>query len=192
MSASLYLASKSPQRKALLEQIKVDFITLDVDIDESIYELEEPEDYCQRVAKEKAQAGLSHLERTHPLPVLAADTCVVLGQRILTKPKDIDDARQMLQDLSGQTHQVLTAVCVADEHRMETALSLSQVSFAILAADELEAYLSTKESLGRAGSYAIQGVAAKFISHIEGSYSGVVGLPLYETAHVLKEFSPYI
>ena len=185
-SAVVYLASRSPRRRELLQQIGVDFDVVDVDVDESQAHGETAAAYVARLALEKARAGRSVLPDKRMLPVLGADTAVVAGDRILGKPQDLDAAEQMLALLSGNTHQVLTAVAlVADGEAVR--LSSSNVTFRTLTESERAAYWATGEPVDKAGGYAIQGRAAVFISRIEGSYSGVMGLPLYETAILLQE-----
>jgi nucleoside triphosphate pyrophosphatase len=177
------LASRSPRRRELLKQIGVDFEVIDVDIDESWASNETPEDYVRRVAIEKARAGkaLAH----ENLPVLAADTAVVLDGHILGKAENKDDAIAMLERLSGNTHEVLSAVTVVDEQE-HTRVNISNVTFKDLGKKEIDDYCNSDEPIGKAGGYAIQGKAAVFIERLEGSYSGVMGLPLFETQELLK------
>lgn len=189
---SLYLASQSPRRRELLSQIGISFDVLNVDIDESVKEDEKAQDYVLRLAKEKALAGLT-LEKSKIKPVLGSDTSVVINGKILGKPADKSDAKKMLRLLSGQTHQVMTAVALAvhDESLAEPELfsiiSVSDVSFKTLSDEEIARYVETSEPADKAGSYAIQGQAAAFITHLSGSYSGVMGLPLYETVKLLNK-----
>lgn len=192
----IYLASRSPRRRELLKQIGVNFGTLLLreasprcaDIDETALPDEAPADYAVRVARAKAEAGrIRLLQRRLPdLPVLAADTAVVLKGRIFGKPANLAHAQEMLHALSGQTHQVLTAVAVAAQNGVRVNLSSSAVRFRNISEHEIQGYLACGEALDKAGGYAIQGMAAVFIPEISGSYSGVVGLPLFETAQLLE------
>ena len=178
----IYLASKSPRRRELLTQIGIDFEIIDVDIDESWDGKETPEDYVRRVALEKARAGKKLFK--DDLPVLSADTAVVLDGHILGKAETRDEAIAMLERLSGKTHEVLSAVTVIKD-REHSRINISKVTFKDLTKKEIENYCNTDEPLGKAGGYAIQGKAAVFIERLEGSYSGVMGLPLYETQQLL-------
>lgn len=180
----LYLASQSPRRRELLDQIQVTYQTLKVDTDESVHAGESPETYVQRVALQKAQAGFAL--QPHDC-VLGADTAVIYQQQILGKPTDKTDAQCMLQTLSGKTHQVMTAVAIVSENHQLCQLNTSQVTFRTLTQAEIQAYVETQEPMDKAGSYAVQGLASIFIERIEGSYSGVMGLPLYETAQLLQQ-----
>lgn len=184
----LYLASGSPRRRELLGQIGVPFVVLNAPIDETPWPAESPADYVQRLACAKAQAGLATLPDSGVAVVLGADTSVVLAGRILGKPEDRADAVAMLSALSGHTHEVLTAVALASRERCAVRLVSSQVSFRPLSAGEIEAYWASGEPLDKAGSYAIQGLGAVFVSHLQGSFSAVVGLPLCETAALLADF----
>lgn len=184
----LYLASGSPRRRELLGQIGVPFVALNAPIDETPWPAESPADYVQRLACAKARAGLGALPEAGTAVVLGADTSVVLDGRILGKPEDRADALAMLSALSGHTHEVLTAVALASGQRCAVRLVSSQVSFRPLSASEIEAYWASGEPLDKAGSYAIQGLGAVFVSHLQGSFSAVVGLPLCETAALLAEF----
>ncbi len=184
-STVVYLASRSPRRRELLQQIGVSFDVIDVDIEECRSQGEAADAYVARLALEKARAGRAALPGDRVLPVLGADTAVVAGDRILGKPHDRDAADAMLALLSGRTHRVLTAVAlVADGEAVR--VSSSNVTFRTLTGSERAAYWATGEPADKAGGYAIQGLAAVFISRIEGSYSGVMGLPLYETAALLQ------
>lgn len=178
------LASRSPRRQALLQQIGVPFVLADVDVDESMLTDEAPVDYVQRVALEKAQMGR---QMKGEFPVLGADTTVVFNHTALGKPRNAEDAAQMLQCLSGQTHDVLTAVAVVTMDSVHTTLSTSQVTFRPITTHEIECYWASGEPHDKAGGYAVQGLAATFIERIEGSYSGIMGLPLFETATLLRE-----
>ena len=189
----VYLASRSPRRRELLAQIRIAFEELPLGehvVDETPHAGELPGAYVERVARAKAEAGwqLVVARRLPRLPVLAADTTVVLAGEILGKPDDNAHARRMLERLSGATHEVLTAVAVAQDTRIATALSASTVEFRELDGAEIRRYVATGEPLDKAGAYAIQGRAAVFARAIRGSYSGIVGLPLYETAGLLREF----
>lgn len=186
---SLYLASQSPRRRELLEQIGVRFQLLGVAVDESPLAGEAAEDYVIRLAAAKASAGAALVaEQAGRYPVLGADTTVALGSEILGKPADEGEATAMLSRLSGQTHRVMSAVSVADRHRQITRLSTTQVTFRTLSADLLGRYWHTGEPWDKAGAYAIQGMGAVFVERIVGSYSGVVGLPLEVLAPLLDEF----
>lgn len=187
--ATLYLASGSPRRRELLIQIGVPFTPHSVSVDESPLPNEVPDRYVERLALAKAQAGLGLLGQTQGAVVLGADTAVVLDGRILGKPADREEALATLGALSAREHQVLTAVALASRERVATRLVVSQVRFRSLAAAEIEAYWATGEPRDKAGSYGIQGLAGVFVSHLQGSYSAVVGLPLCETAELLAEFA---
>ena len=186
--ASLHLASASPRRRELLAQIGVPFVTLIASIDETALPGEPAERYVERLAREKALAGLAALSDPADAVVLGADTAVVLDGRILGKPADRAECLATLAALSGREHQVLTAVALASAQRTESRLVASRVRFRPLRAGEAEAYWATGEPCDKAGSYGIQGLAAVFVSQLEGSYSAVVGLPLCETAQLLGEF----
>ncbi len=176
------LASVSPRRRELLDQIGVPHIVVAADIDETALAGEAPRDYVLRMARQKA---LTVRERGEHLPVLAADTTVVLDDVIYGKPRDRDDGLAMLTRLSGRTHEVLTAVAIADSREVTLRLSVSAVRFRTLSSQECAAYWETGEPHDKAGGYAVQGVAAVFIESLSGSYSGVMGLPLFETAELL-------
>lgn len=184
---NIFLASQSPRRRELLQQIGVYFELLPVDIDEAQQVGETPQACVQRLALEKARAGRALLPARCSQPVMGADTLVVCGDAMLGKPADRAAALAMLQALSGTTHQVITAVALAGDHEA-SCLSISDVTFRALTVAECEAYWETGEPRDKAGAYAVQGLAAVFISRLEGSYSGVMGLPLYETAALLKDF----
>ena len=187
--ATLYLASGSPRRRELLTQIAVPFLTQIAPIDENALPGESPIAYVERLARAKAQAGLAALAETADVVVLGADTSVVLDGRILGKPADRDDALATLSALSGRTHQVLTAVALVSRERLESRVVTSQVTFRPLSQAEIEAYWASGEPQDKAGCYGIQGLAAVFVSQLQGSYSAVVGLPLCETAALLAEFA---
>jgi septum formation protein len=195
----IYLASQSPRRRELLRQIGVSFELLllradprrQVDVDETPQVGEKPEAYALRVCGDKARAGVDALKFRNlpPFPVLAADTAIALGDEIFGKPGSAAHAAEMLRRLSGCEHRVLSAVAVARDGRVETALSLSTVRFTPLDEHRIQQYLLTREYMGKAGGYAIQGLAGAFVEHISGSYSGVMGLPLFETVQLLRRFN---
>ena len=186
MDNFLYLASQSPRRRQLLEQLKVSYQVLVIDVEEALLPDETAEAYVQRVALDKARAGLQL--RTQDKLVLAADTEVVLDGAVLGKPRDQAHALEILQSLSGRDHQVLSAVAIHDGHRCQVRLSRNTVHFRELSADEINRYWNSGEPRGKAGAYAIQGLGAAFIERLEGSYSAVMGLPLFETVTLLAEF----
>ena len=192
----VYLASKSPRRRDLLRQIGVRFEVLmlrgegarGLDVSETLHPGESAPDYVARVTHEKAAFGMNLVRIRHLAahPILAADTCVVIDGAILGKPENETAARAMLQRLSGQTHQVLTAIALHHHNTVEQITQVSQVRFARLSPDTINAYCATQEPYDKAGGYGIQGAAALFVEHIEGSYSGIMGLPLFETAQLLR------
>ena len=195
----IYLASRSPRRRELLAQMGVKFEHLmfrggarqDADADEAVQPGEQPDDYVRRVTLMKANAAWERVVTRYGLqrkPVLAADTTVALGSEILGKPRDRADAERILTILSGTQHRVLTAVALQFEGRFEMAVSESLVTFAALDAARIAAYVASGEPFDKAGAYGIQGRAGAFVSRLEGSYSGVMGLPLYETANLLRLF----
>jgi len=192
----IYLASKSPRRRELLKQIGVHYELLmmrehapRIDVDESPLDGETAHVYVQRVVRLKAETALKMMRhRRLPVrPILTADTTVTLDGHILGKPVDKADAQRMLSQLSGQSHQVLTAVAVATEDEIKQIMVASFVTFGKLSEEEIKRYVDTGEPMDKAGAYAVQGIAAKFISKLSGSYSGVMGLPLYETAALLRQ-----
>lgn len=196
ISNIIYLASKSPRRRELLKQIGIHFELLlireqapRVDVDEAPTPGETAHAYVERVCKLKAEAALAVMRqrRLTLRPVLTADTTVALDGQIFGKPVDQADARRMLSLLSGESHQVLTAVAVAVGDEVKLVLTTSFVTFAKLSEDDIKRYIETGEPMGKAGAYAVQGLAAKFIVKLSGSYSGVMGLPLYETATLLRQ-----
>ncbi len=197
MSAStsfIYLASQSPRRSQLLAQLGVNHRLLLPDADEDSEALEAvlpgeaPLAYVQRVTDLKLQAALARLHRRQlPLaPVLCSDTTVALGRAILGKPQDAADAARMLGQLAGRSHRVLTAIALGNGAYAVRACSVSRVTFAPLSAQDIATYVASGEPTGKAGAYAVQGLAAAFIARIEGSYSGIMGLPLFETAQALR------
>ncbi len=177
------LASVSPRRRELLTQIGVAHLVTGAHIDESVHPGERPHDYVQRMARTKAQTVW---EQDLTLPVLAADTTVVLDGQVFGKPADAADAARMLSLLSGRTHEVLTAVALASRAGLAMRVSVSAVRFRAIAADEIAAYWETGEPRDKAGAYAVQGLGAVFIESLTGSYSGVMGLPLFETSELLR------
>jgi septum formation protein len=181
----IYLASASPRRSALLAQIGVEHRVRPVDIDEGRLTGETPLHYVERLAALKAETLWARLEESERRPVLGSDTTVALDRRILAKPVDEMDAIGMLQLLSARTHQVYTAVALRHARGRDARVSVSQVSFRALTDEECRAYWRSGEPADKAGAYGIQGIAAVFIERIEGSYSGIMGLPLYETAELL-------
>lgn len=186
----LYLASRSPRRAELLRQLGARFAVLPADVDESVRAGEAPEHYVLRLARQKAQAcaRLIAQQSLQALPVLAADTTVSIDGMILGKPENDADAAAMLRRMADRWHAVHTAIAVAQGTRIETALCSTGVEMAPLSAAEIAAYVATGEPHDKAGGYGIQGLAGVFIRRIEGSYTGVMGLPIYETAQLLKEF----
>jgi len=184
----LYLASQSPRRRQLLEQVGIRFETVDVEVPEVRAPGEPPSDYVSRVAREKAGAGLLKLSGVADAVVLGADTEVVLGDEVFGKPSYAAHASDMLRRLSGRAHQAVSVVWCLSAGREERAVSVSEVVFAPLSDDAIAAYVASGEPIGRAGAYAIQGRAAAFITRLAGSYSGVMGLPLFETVELLRRY----
>jgi septum formation protein len=194
----IYLASRSPRRRELLHQIGVPFDTLifrtghrsDAEIDETPLAGEPAVDYVERLARAKAEHGWNLVGLRHliPQPVLSADTTLEMDGRIIGKPVDEADAVAILDSLSGRTHRVLTGVAVHFQGRTEYVLSLSEVRFRKLEEDEIRRYVLTGEPMDKAGAYGIQGRAGMFVEHLAGSYTGVMGLPVCETAELLKRF----
>ena len=195
MKDFVYLASQSPRRKQLLEQIGVRYELLLATPDEDAESLERvipgeaPLTYVKRVTQLKLEAAVKRMQARHlkPAPVLCADTTVALGRVILGKPENAQDAVRILKTLSGQTHRVLTAVAVASGRHRLLSVSVSKVRFASMKLSEIKAYVATGEPFGKAGAYGIQGMAAAYISDIQGSYTGIMGLPIYETAELLRK-----
>lgn len=201
----LYLASKSPRRKEILAGMGIDDIEIvhagpavltAFEGDEVQHADEPPEEYVVRTASEKARQAMQRIaaEGKPTLPVLAADTVVICEGKILGKPADPEEAAQFMQRLSGRSHEVRTAVVVNDSksHELHVAVSVSQVTFAKLTEAQIKAYVQTDEPYDKAGGYAVQGLAGLFIEHIAGSYSGIMGLPVYETAQLLAKIAPQL
>ncbi|MCD2511980.1 Maf family protein [Comamonas endophytica] len=195
----IYLASQSPRRRQLLEQIAVRHELLlpnaagdlaeDAEAIEAVLPGEAPRDYVQRVTGLKLDAAVARLARRGlpPAPVLCSDTTVALGTRILGKPEDEDDAARILALLAGREHEVLTAVALQSGQERFAALSVSTVHFAPMSPAQIAAYVATGEPMGKAGAYGIQGAAAVHVAHLAGSYTGIMGLPLFETASLLRQ-----
>jgi septum formation protein len=194
--AVIYLASQSPRRRQLLDMLGVKHELLLPDPDEDTESIEAalpgeaPARYVQRVTGLKLDAALARLKRRGlpPAPVLCSDTTVAMGRTIYGKPEDERDAARMLRELSGHTHRVLTAVAIQSGRKRLAALSDSRVTFAVMTSAQIAAYVRSHEPMGKAGAYAIQGGAAAYISHISGSHSGIMGLPMFETANLLRQF----
>ena len=184
----LYLASQSPRRRQLLQQLGFEPVVLDVDVPEIRGTDEPPRDYVSRVARDKAQAGLTRLAGAPGAVVLGSDTEVVLDDEVFGKPADAAQAADMLRRLSGRTHKVISVVWGLGAARAHCESCISQVRFALLDEASIAAYVATGEPFGKAGAYAIQGRGAALVEHLEGSYSGVMGLPLFETARLLRSF----
>ncbi|MES9903654.1 MAG: Maf family protein [Sedimenticola sp.] len=188
-SPQIYLASRSPRRRELLTQIGVSHQVVSVDVDETVLPDEAAAAYTVRLALAKADAGVAAIAGKAPLPVLGADTAVVVDGRILGKPSSCDEALEMIARLSGRSHKVLTGVALAGavsgSECRQSLLSVSSVTFRDVSRDEALAYWRSGEPADKAGGYGIQGLGALFITHLEGSFSGVMGLPLYETGALL-------
>ena len=189
--ALIYLASASPRRRELLAQIGVRFELVRVDVPERLQPAERPDDFVRRLATEKAAAGWRHRREAGlpQLPVLGADTAVVVDQVILGKPADEAEGLAMLRLLAGREHQVYSGIAITDGERTETAINISRVRFRDLDEAGIQAYWDTGEGRDKAGCYAVQGLAAQFIESIAGSYSGIMGLPLFETANLLSRMT---
>lgn len=183
---SLYLASGSPRRRELLEQLGLRFERLSTQVEEQKRPDEQAEAYVRRLACEKARAGVAVAEQD--LPVLGADTIVVLNDAVLEKPADEAAAAEMLAKLSGQTHRVMTAMALADAKQLLDCLVVTEVTFRTLSADDISAYIASGEPMDKAGAYGIQGLGGNFVRKINGSYHAVVGLPLVETAELFSQF----
>lgn len=198
MQPHIYLASQSPRRRELLKQIGINFQVLLLrddprripDVDETPHANENPAEYVQRVCRAKVHAAWEslHFRRLPLYPVLGADTSVVLDNKIIGKPRDHNEAAAILRLLSGRKHQVLSAVAVTSGERTELRLSTTEVTFTTLSEERIHRYLLGNEAHDKAGAYGIQGMAGAFVQRIEGSYSGVMGLPLYETTEILHSF----
>ncbi len=196
MNKFIYLASQSPRRRQLLEQLGVRYELLlpdvreDMEALEAVLSNESARNYVTRVTQLKLDAALQRIKHRSlpPAPVLCSDTTVALGRRIYGKPVDAADALRMLSELSGSTHRVLTAVAVGTQRQRRQVLSESRVTFASLRRRQMHDYVASGEPTGKAGAYAVQGRAAAFIAHISGSYSGIMGLPMFETATLLRSF----
>jgi septum formation protein len=192
----IYLASQSPRRRQLLEQLGVRHELLLPGADEDTESIEEaltgeaPARYVRRVTGLKLDAAMERMKRRGlpPAPVLCSDTTVAMGRTIYGKPQDERDAARMLRELSGRTHRVLTAVAIQHKGKRLDALSDSRVTFAAMTPAQIKAYVASGEPMGKAGAYAIQGAAAAHVSHISGSHSGIMGLPMHETAQLLRAF----
>ncbi|MCB4614755.1 Maf family protein [Enterobacter asburiae] len=184
---SLYLASGSPRRQELLTQLGVSFERIVTGIEEKRAEGESAQQYVSRLAREKAQAGVASVPSD--LPVLGADTIVILNGEVLEKPRDADHAARMLHKMSGQTHQVMTAVVLADRQHVLDCLVVTEVTFRVLTDDDIAAYIASGEPMDKAGAYGIQGLGGCFVRKINGSYHAVVGLPLVETYELLSNFN---
>lgn len=182
----IILASQSPRRVALLKQMGIDCVGMPADIDETALPNELPTDYVLRLARQKALAIVAKNPNAN-LPILAADTTVALGHEVLGKPENAADAVNMLKKLSGSTHQVHTAIAVVFNGNLETALNSTQVEMMVLSDAMINTYIASGEPMDKAGSYAIQGLAGCWIKKIEGSYTGVMGLPVHETAMLLAK-----
>ena len=189
MFTKIILASQSPRRVTLLKQMNIDCLVMPADIDETALANESPVDYVLRLAEQKALAIVAKLNGEHAdLPILAADTTVALGNEIFGKPENDADAFNMLKKLSNSTHQVHTAIALAFNGKLQTALNTTQVQMMPLSDAMIETYIATNEHKDKAGSYAIQGQAGNWIIKIDGSYTGVMGLPVHETALLLNKF----
>ena len=198
----IYLASKSPRRRELLHQVGIEFDLLLLrdaaprgpDVSELVLPNELPYDYVSRVTQEKAAMAwkVMQMRKLIPRPILAADTTVVIDQKILGKPANQQEAMQMLSQLAGRTHLVLTSLAVQHAEGLVSVTHTSEVSFAALTQAQIQSYCETTEPYDKAGGYGIQGMAARFISNINGSYSGIMGLPLFETCKVLRQSGIFI
>ncbi|MBT0725807.1 septum formation inhibitor Maf [Rosenbergiella australiborealis] len=185
----IYLASSSPRRAELLTQLGVPFTRLKTDVMEQRHPQEGPQDYVVRLSQDKARAGVA--VAVESMPVLGADTIVVLNNQVLEKPLSVTHAFQMLTQLSGKTHEVITAVTVATNSQSQTVWVKTAVEFCVLTPQQINHYIATQEPMDKAGAYGIQGLGGNFVRQIHGSYSAVVGLPLVETRELLADFSQY-
>jgi septum formation protein len=198
MNARLFLASASPRRKALLSQLGYQFNVVVPNVEEQRQRNESPLAYVERLSRDKALAGLTlaNIEvGDHEIDkddrqtvVIGSDTIVVLGDLVLEKPQDYSDSQQMLQQLSGRSHQVMTAVAVVSKYKVRSTVVITEVWFKPLSREEIKQYWLSGEPCDKAGSYGIQGLGGRFVTRIEGSYHAVVGLPLFETDQLLHEF----
>ena len=186
--AQLYLASTSPRRQTLLSRMGIVFERLPNEVVEVVRPHETPKETVVRLAIEKAEAGWHHTERCHDRPVLGADTVVVLGEQLFGKPSSSDDGIRMLTALAGNTHEVCSALALKQDAKIVTRLSVSRVTFAPLSDEEIAAYWESGEGLDKAGAYALQGIGECFVTAIQGSYSGIMGLSLSDCRDALKEF----
>jgi septum formation protein len=195
--SSIYLASQSPRRAQLLEMLGIKFellladVTEDAESLEAVLKNEAPSSYVQRVTGLKLDAAVARMKKRglHARPVLCSDTTVAMGRTIYGKPENEADAVRMLSELQGRTHRVLTAVAMQSGRKRVQALSVSKVTFAAMTQKQIKAYVASGEPMGKAGAYAIQGRVSAYISHIAGSYSGIMGLPMHETATLLQELN---
>lgn len=185
----IYLGSNSPRRFQLLQQLGLSVEVLKGEIDETVGENETASDYVLRMAISKNQQIRYLFPNKRKYPLLTADTCIAFNNQILGKPHTEEEAFAMLSMLSGNTHHVLTAICVSTPIKQHYCLQSSEVIFKSLSTEEIHSYIASGEPFDKAGAYAIQGLAASFIRHLSGSYSGVMGLPLFETSELLKKFS---
>jgi septum formation protein len=183
----LYLASKSPRRRELLAQLGLVFECIEGSVDESVLDGETPQDYVLRLAKAKAVSGQDNLVVPSHIPILGSDTSVVIDNQILGKPRDEQEAVAMLARLSGRSHMVYTAVAIKHNRDIKSVCCVTKVFFADMTVRQINSYVSTGEPMDKAGAYGIQGLGGRYIQKIEGSYSSVVGLPLYETGVLLAE-----
>lgn len=184
----IYLASKSPRRATLLQQMGITYELLNIDVAEALGAGESAIEFAQRLALDKAKAGWQSVERELAIPVLGADTIVVVNDTILGKPKDKSDALTMMAQLSGVTHQAMTAIALVQGEQQSVCLSISDVTFREVTEQEASAYWDTGEPQDKAGGYGIHGIAAGFIKNLNGSFSGVMGLPLFELSELLPQF----
>lgn len=186
---TIYLASNSPRRKELIQQLGVEFIPLESKIDETPYFDETADRYCLRLAIEKNRKAQAVRSKQYfaNLPILTADTTVSIEQKILGKPKDSEDAIAMLKQLSGKTHYVFTALCVSYNGQQFSCVQTNEVEFKLLTDTEISTYVATGIPLDKAGAYGIQGIGGCFVKRLSGSFTGVMGLPLYETAELLRQ-----
>jgi septum formation protein len=183
----LYLASKSPRRRELLAQLGLVFECIEGSVDESVLDGETPQDYVLRLAKAKAVSGQDNLVVPSQIPILGSDTSVVIDNQILGKPRDEQEAVAMLARLSGHSHMVYTAVAIKHNRDIKSVCCATKVFFAAMTASQINSYVATGEPMDKAGAYGIQGLGGRYIKKIEGSYTSVVGLPLYETSMLLTE-----